>query len=282
MDINDRLFVAETGADRILVYDLWSETLIRRIDCSGGRPTDLAAHGTDIYAVFSAAHQIVRLTARSGPDPVALPAGCTEPSRVAISPAGQMAVLDRQGLPDAHVFFASPSAPPIPVPHATDIEWQSDRVIVVARRPGADFLRYEVAPGEIVVLPTLRARGYDGLGIVATPARLNGSTTATRGRRIGYWTASGFRDAVAARPVFDRVGRVTTYRLDSGDYQTEWGRLFVDACIPAGADLCVHFAAADEPDQDAPILRLPPANVQQITIKPDLTADAADHDGPDE
>jgi phage tail-like protein len=272
VDVNDRLFVAETGADRILVYDLWSQALIRRIDCGGGRPTDLAAHGTDVYAVFSVAHQIVRLTARSGPDAVALPAGCTEPSRVAISPAGQMAVLDKQGLADAHVFFAAPAAPAIPVPHATDIEWQSDRVIVVARRPGADFLRYEVAPGEVVELPTLRARGYDGLGIVATPASLNGSTTATRGRRIGYWTTAGFRDAVAARPVFDRVGRVTTYRLDSGNYQTEWGRLFVDACIPAGADLRVHFAAADEPDQDAPILRLPPANVQQITIKrPDLS-----------
>ena len=31
VDINDRLFIAETGADQILVYDLWSERLLRKI-----------------------------------------------------------------------------------------------------------------------------------------------------------------------------------------------------------------------------------------------------------
>lgn len=272
VDVNDRLFIAETGGNRLLVYDLWSERLIRRVVLPGSRPTDLAAHGNDVYAVLSATRAIVRLTARSGAVSVPLPAGCTEPSRIAISSAGVAAILEKAGTADARVWFGDARLPSIDVPLATDVEWQSDQVLVVARQPGADFHRYEIKSGEVVVLPSLRARGYDGLGIVATPDCLDGSTATTRGRRIGFWTSKGFRDAVAARPVFERAGRVTTFRLDSGAYQTVWGRLFVDACIPAGADLRVHYIVADEPEEETPMLRVPPANVEKITIKrPDLS-----------
>src|SRR5207253_1547347 len=126
---------------------------------------------------------------------------------------------------------------------------------------GADFLRFQIAPGELVQLSSLRARGYDGLGIVATPER-----------RIGYWTSKGFRTAVAARAVFERTGRVTTFRLDSGAYQTTWGRLFLDACIPEGADVRVHFATIDDPGDDEPVARIPPDNVKQVTVRrPDLS-----------
>jgi phage tail-like protein len=272
VDINDRLFVAETGNNRILIYDLWSDRLIRQVVLPGARPTDLAAHGNDVYVVLSATRQIVRLTARSGPDPVDLPVGCTEPSRLAISPSGRIAILEKAGTMAAHVWFTEPGAARIDLSFATDVEWQSDQVLVVARQPGADFRRYETRVGELVDLSSLRARGYDGLGIVATPEKLNGSTAATSGRRIGYWTAKGFRDAVAARPVYQRNGRVTTFRLDSGAFQTVWGRLFVDACIPAGADLRVHYIAVDEAGDDTPMLRVPPANIEQITIRrPDLS-----------
>jgi phage tail-like protein len=272
VDVNDRLFVAETGGNRILVYDLWSERLLRRVMLPGTRPTDLAASGNDVYAVLSATHQIVRLTARSGPDPFDLAAGCTDPSRIAISPGGIIAILEKAGTLNARVWFNTPGLTSVEAPLATDVEWQSDQVLVVARNPGADFQRYEIQSGELVVLPSLRARGYDGLGIVATPDCMTGSTAATQGRRIGYWTPNGFRDAVAARPVFERLGRVTTFQLDSGAYQTVWGRLFVDACIPGGAELRVHYIVVDEADDEAPMLRVPPMNVQAITIRrPDLS-----------
>jgi phage tail-like protein len=272
VDVNDRLFVAETGNDRILIYDLWSDRLIRQVRLPGARPTDLAAHGNDVFAVLAAARRIVRLTARSGPDPYPLPAGCTAPSRIAVSSAGVGAILENAATAAARVWFTQPGIPTLDMPSATDVEWQSSQVLVVARRPGADFRRFEVKAGELVELPSLRARDYDGNGIVATPERLGGSTTATTGRRVGYWTVHGFRDAVAARPVFPRTGRVTTFRLDSGAYQTVWGRLFVDACIPEGAGLRVHFAAADEPDDEAPMPRVPPGNVQKITVRrPDLS-----------
>jgi phage tail-like protein len=270
VDVNDRLFIAESGADRILVYDLWSERLLQRTALpAGSRPTDLAAHGIDVYAVLAGAKQIVRLTARSVPSPFALPPGCTQPSRIAVSPAGHIAILEQAGTPGAHVWFADKGFPDFSVALATDLEWESESVLVVARQPGADFLRYEIAAGEMDQLPSLRARSYDGLGIVAVPL---GSGSASALRRIGYWTKNGFRIAVLARLVYERVGRVTTFRLDSGAYQTVWGRLFVDACIPDGSDVRVHCIALDEADDDEPMLRVPPANVGLVTIlRPDLS-----------
>lgn len=276
VDINGRLFIAQTGTDDILVYDLWSERLLRKISLPGSRPTDLAAHDNDVYAVLSASQQIVRLTARSGPEPFALPQGCTAPSRIAISCCGRIAILEKAGTADAHIWFIDKGFPDLAAPWATDLEWESDLVIVVARRPDADFLRYEISLGETVQLSSLRARGYDGLGVVATPeladsANASGSSGCST-HRIGYWTANGFRSAVGARLVYERVGRVTTYQLDSGSYQTAWGRLFVDACIPAGAELRLAYLVLDDTDDDLPMLRVPPANVTHVTIaRPDLS-----------
>jgi len=276
VDINDRLFIAETGADQILVYDLWSERLLRKISLPGSRPTDLAAHDNDVVAVLSATRQIVRLTARSGPEPFALPQGCTAPSRIAISCCGRIAILEKAGTADAHIWFIDKGFPDLAAPWATDLAWESDSVIVIARRPGADFLRCEISTGETVQLSSLRARGYDGLGIVATSeladsAKASG-TSGCAAHRIGYWTANGFRSAVGARLVYERVGRVTTYQLDSGSYQTVWGRLFVDACIPPGAELRLAYLVLDDTDDDTPMLRVPPANVTHVTIaRPDLS-----------
>ena len=276
VDINDRLFIAETGADQILVYDLWSERLLRKISLPGSRPTDLAAHDNDVVAVLSASRQIARLTARSGPEPFALPQGCTAPSRIAISCCGRIAILEKAGTADAHIWFIDKGFPDLAAPWATDLEWESDSVIVIARRPGADFLRYEISTGETVQLSSLRARGYDGLGIVATPELTDSvkasGTSGCAAHRIGYWTANGFRCAVGARLVYERVGRVTTYQLDSGSYQTVWGRLFVDACIPPGAELRLAYLVLDDTDDDTPMLRVPPANVTHVTIsRPDLS-----------
>jgi phage tail-like protein len=270
VDADDRLFVAESAADHILVYDLWSERLLQRTPlATGARPTDLAAAGNDVYAVLAGARQIVRLTARSVPSPVALPAGCTQPSRLAVSPGGQIAILEQAGTAGAHVWFTGQGFADFAVQNATDLEWESDSVLVVARQPGADFLRRQLAAGkEDVELPSLRARGYDGLGIVALPP----DDGAASSRRIGYWTVNGFRVAVLARLVYERSGRVTTFRLDSGAFQTVWGRLFIDACIPEGSDVRVHYIVLDEADDEQRMPRVPPENVKSATIRrPDLS-----------
>lgn len=270
VDADDRLFIAERGADRVLVYDLWSERLVRRIALPGGQPSDLAAHGAHVYAVLDGTRQIVRLTASSGPDPWPMPAGCAIPSRIAISASGRVAILERAGTAAARVWFADPRDTGVAAAMATDVEWESDAVLVVARQPGADFLRYRLAPGQPPAqLASLRAREYDGRGITVMPS---GDCECSGERRVGYWTAAGFRGAVLARLVYERVGRVTTCRLDSGVYQTVWGRLFVDACIPTGTSLRVHSIVADEADDEIPMDRLPPTNVGGVTVSyPELS-----------
>ena len=168
-------------------------------------------------------------------------------------------------------------------PFATDIEWESDSVLVVARSPGADFLRLRVGSPARELVGPLRARGYDGLGIVRTPDRLPDASghechcvgacgCAGGSFRVGFWTSRGFRLAVPARLEYERRGRVTTYRLDSGAYQTQWGRVFLDACIPPGTSVRVNAIALDETDDDATMLRVAPGNLERVTVvRPDLS-----------
>lgn len=280
VDVNDRLFVSESGHDDIIIYDLWSRRLIRTVAfASGAMPTDLAAHGMTVYAVLAGAKRVVRLTARGGPDDVIVPAGCMSPSRVAISPSGTIAVLSDSGTPAAHVWFTSDDRvhDDFAEPLATDLEWESDGVLVLARQAGADFRRYQVSAGQRAECGPLRARAYDGIGIVATPEetppRRDGSCPSTyTSRRIAYWTGHGLRNAVAARLEYQPRGRLTTYRLDSGEYQTVWGRLFLDACVPDGTEIRVAFATADEVGDEALLARTPPANIGVATVhRPDLS-----------
>ena len=267
VDINDRLFIAEASADRISVVDLWSGRLLQPITLPpGSRPTDLAARGGEVYAVLAGAGKIIRCGARSAPSPFDAPKGCASPSRIAISPAGHIAILEQAGMASAHVWFKDSGFKDFDVDQATDLEWESDTVLVVARQPAADFLRFEVADGQRVDLPPLRARAYDGLGIVALPAAAGAS------RRMGFWTEKGFRTALPARLSYARKGRVTSFQLDSGRYQTLWGRLFIDACIPEGTDVRVHCIVLDDTEAEQPMPRIPPGNIKSLTIKrPDLS-----------
>jgi phage tail-like protein len=286
VDENDRLFVAESGTDSVLIFDLWSERLLRRVALAGERPTDLAVHGVMVWAVLAATHGVVLLTAGGGPTPVTLPAGCAAPSRIAASPNGTIAILCDAGTAIAEVWILGEGG--VAQDHfteefATDVEWESDSVLVVARRPGADFLRLRVGLPAREILGPLRARTYDGLGIVRTPDRLPatpghecrcGGACACGGGsfRIGYWTARGFRLAVPARLEYEKEGRVTTYRLDSGAFQTQWGRVFLDACIPRGTDVRVHAVALDETENEEESWRTPPANLTRVTVvRPDLS-----------
>ena len=286
VDENDRLFVAESGGNQVLVYDLWSERLLRRIPLGDERPTDLATHGALVWVVLAATGRLVKITAGGGPDPVTLPVGCSNPSRVAASPGGTIALLCNAAAAGAEIWIldqAGKEREHFGEPFATDVEWESDSVLVIARRPGADFIRLRVGQPARELIGPLRARGYDGLGIVRTPDRLPdaaGHECHCRGTcgcgggsfRIGYWTSNGLRLAVPARLAYERRGRVTTYRLDSGAFQTQWGRVFLDACIPLGTTVRVQAIALDETDDDATMLRTAPKNLERVTIlRPDLS-----------
>lgn len=260
VDEDERIFIAESGARRILIYDLWSNRLMRRVKLAA-TPVDLVADGRTVYALLASPPGLVKLEARTDPQAIPLPSEISAPSRLALSPGGELFILESGGRAQARVVRFNAPSEIIPARFATDIEFQTNdplianiragdnHVLVVARRSGEDFLRFRVGENSPAELPPLKARGYDGSGIVRTPDG-----------RLGFWTGQGFRQAVAARLRYLPSGSVTTFRLDSGAFQTVWGRVFLDACIPKDTDIVVRCLTADEPP-DEPLLPLsPPAN----------------------
>lgn len=261
VDANDRLFVAEAGARRIAVIDLWSRRVLRRV-AFPGRPVDVAAGGTAVYAVTEDPAGLWVMDARRLPRELPLPAGVTDPGRVALSPTGDVFLLDRAGTAGARLFGAGHD---IPAPWATDIEFLNETppVLVVAHLPGQDLFRKTIAPGLVASLPPLKAKGYDGRGIARAPDG-----------RIVFWTAKGFRHAVPARLRFRPEGGVTGFRLDSGEFRTQWGRIFLDACIPSRTSIRVRVLTLDDPPAAGEPLVPPslPVNIESATVhRPDLS-----------
>lgn len=261
VDEEGRLFAAETGKQRVLIYDVIDRRLLRRVVF--GRPVkDLAFGGWAVFVLLDDPPGLAVLTAFTGPRFEKLPAVITRPSRVAVSPAGEAIVLNNAGVQEA---LAVPVRRPddwIAVPSASDIEFLAEDVIVAARTPGQDFLRFRIQPGSQWRMPFLYAPHYDGRGIVRTP---DGS--------IGYWGENGFTYARLAAVKYIPKGRVISFRLDSGQYQSVWGRMFLDACIPKETSVSAFCYATDDPPENAKLLKPePPANVQHLTIhRPDLT-----------
>jgi phage tail-like protein len=258
VDSSSRLYIAEPPARRIRIYDLWDRRLLETWS-TAGIPVDLAATDEGVLALTRGPDALLRFRGRGGPETRQLPSGLTAPARAAVSPSGELFVLDNAGLAEARIL--SFARPPIVVARATDIEFYDSDLLAVARHPSEDFPRFRITPAAVDEIPPLKGRGYDGRGIVRTPDD-----------RIGFWTANGFRHAVVARLRYRIRGRVTTFRLDAGDFQTNWGRLFLDACIPAGTSVQVHCATADEPPDEPATPRTPPSNLSSMTIyRPDLS-----------
>jgi phage tail-like protein len=173
-----------------------------------------------------------------------------------------VALLDRAA---GEVRFLDGAADAIPLPprsatqpgaeSATDLDFLDDHSLVVAYLPGDDFFRFRAvtadeAAGLDVAVGPLKARGYDGLGIVRTPDG-----------RVGFFGDRGFRDAAPVRKRFALEGRLVTFALDAGAFQTQWGRLFVDACAPDGTSIEVFTATLDEVDAgETPLERTPAVN----------------------
>ncbi len=264
VDGDGRLFVAETGGGRILVFDLWEQRLLRAVPLqspggSGPRPLDLASHGSTVYAVLDGPPSLLRLRAHTGPWPVAVPAALADRlSRVACHPESGVLLLANAASADATIVPLARPEESFEVPFATDIELmdgENGNDLVVARGPQDDLLRYALAPGIRSQKAPLKARGYDGRGIVRAPDG-----------RIGFWTEGGFRHAVTARVRYQSDGRLTTFQLDSGRFQTAWGRLFLDACIPRETSIRLHCVAVDEPPAGELLPRTPPLHSELVAV----------------
>jgi len=269
VDEDERLFVADTATRRILIHDLWSHRLLRQVQLAAD-PVDLVADGRRVYVLLAAPPGLIALDARSSFQVLALPPEITTPARIAISPQRELYVLEHAGEAGARVIKFSDPAYSIEVTFATELDFQlndptlthvcagADSVTVIARRPGEYFVRYCVGEKAPVNLRPLTARGYDGLGILRTPDG-----------QIGFWTTHGFRNAVAARLRYFPNGSVTTFALDGGEFQTIWGRLFLDACIPKDTGITVRCITADElPNEELPRPD-PPANTDQKPPHPE-------------
>jgi phage tail-like protein len=270
VDIDDRLFVAESGARRVLVYDLWSRRLLRRVLLADSanpsrHPMDIAGNGRQVWVLTADPPAVLRMQARSGPVPLTLdpPTGNAAgaiPIRVAVSPAGELFLLYQLPSGECWVIPVKQGAPPLAVGRAGDFEFDAKGYLVVAGAPGDPFRKFERVPEGWTEGRPLQGRGYDGMGLVRTPDG-----------QIGFWTSLGLRTAHLARSQFSRIGWVTTYRLDSGEYQTRWGRMFLDACIPDGTQVRAHWATTDLTSDEPTIPRASPPNVDITLRRPDLS-----------
>jgi phage tail-like protein len=265
IDADDRLFIAESGAARIVVVDLWSERVLRVARMAGSdglpvAPLDVACGRRRAFAVLDGAPWLVALEARRGPwaVPLVRPSGVpadARPRRVAVFGGGAPFVLFRDGADGGWITIPGRDEA-LAVPDASDIELLCDQRLIVARGPGDTFLQWQIEPDGIFFDRDFRARGYDGLGIARAPDA-----------RVAYGTDAGVRHALPARRRYSRTGRVATYRLDSGELQNEWGRIFLDACVPSGCRLRLHCATADEqPEEEPQVAWQPPANVEDEEI----------------
>jgi len=274
VDADEHLFVLDGLTGRIAVLDLVDGHVIRSIDLLN-TPMDLAAHGRGIIVVSDDREQpLVRVDALGMPRPFALGTTASDaiaglpadarPRRVAVGPRHEIWLL-MQGVASA---WAVPiddvrRSNPIEVPGATDLELDGRGKLVVAgpaasaSAPRPQLRRFILTTAADTEDAPLSARGYDGRGIVRTPDG-----------RIGFWNGSTFRIAMTAQRRFASAGHVDCFRLDSGTFQQQWGRVFVEACVPAGARLRVGFVTSDdEPDW------LEPEGPSIVAGTPQLLAD---------
>ncbi|MCX6598061.1 MAG: phage tail protein [Acidobacteria bacterium] len=252
IDEEDRLYVADAGHRRVLVFDLWSQRIVSTLRLAAP-PVDLVYSGGRVLVLT--AEDLVEISAQRVRRTTPLPPAYRPASRLAISPDGEIWVMAQAATATATVGPLDKPGERFIEPHATDLVFDNDGLLVIARAPGDTFVRYRLTASARARVASLMARGYDGRGIVLTPDN-----------RIGFWTASGFRTAVSARRRYVPQGRVVTYRFDSGEFHTRWGRVFLDACIPEATAVTVQLIATDDPAMDAAIALTPPANIPVANV----------------
>lgn len=261
LDTAQRLYVAESAGGAVHVVDVRGERPVRRVPVRDTRhrrrrPVDVAAACCGAVVLVTEPAGLVLLEGRRGPRPgpdLRRPRG----SR-GMRPARLTTDRDR-----VLVLWADPTAAraliatadgdiQVTVPGATDLEMTPDGVLVVAREPGSPFQRFrrgepDADPRWTEIEP-LGALGYDGGAIAVAP---DGRLAFTTRRGFGWTTGPDVRH-------LDR-GRVVTYRLDAAAYRARWGRVLIDACLPAGTSLTLRFVTSDEDEVPDPLPASPPS-----------------------
>ncbi|GAA1996299.1 phage tail protein I [Microbacterium pumilum] len=251
IDTLDRLYVAESAGHAVMIADLWSGRVIRRVPMRG-RPVDLVEHGVDgkpgVLVLTRSPNRIVAVdgraercaTIRPLRRPCAHPS--MKPTRITLL-SGRVVVLWRG---DGTAIVADDAGKELlEDPAASDIEGTPEGLLVVALAPGDPFRRFSEREDSLIEDEPLAAADYDGGAVTVDP---NG--------RVVYTTSAAPRTTQGPKTRHAREGVVTTYRLDSGVYRTRWGRVFVDACLPTGTGLTIRVLTTDEDEVVDP---LPPS-----------------------
>jgi phage tail-like protein len=267
VDRCQRLYVAEAGAGLVHVIDLWAQRLLRKVPVGCGRPLDVAPD-CGRAVVLTSAPALVIIDGRRGPvpgPPLVRPCypGGLAARRIAAGPLVLWVAEDGRcaiARPDGSVLLDLSSA--------TDLDVGSG---------GLALRRFQMDGGALTELEPAEALNYDGGAVCIAPDGRIAFTT-----KDGYgWTSGSAAQHVPG-------GSVVTYRLDSTAYRTRWGRLFVDACLPAGTWLGARFVTTDDDVNVDPVEPAAPARGARPVPDPDATPplvprhllDAAEDDPP--
>ncbi|RZT17534.1 phage tail P2-like protein [Kribbella sp. VKM Ac-2569] len=261
VDDRDRLYIVESAGRALLVVDLWSGRVLRRVPIPG-QPIDVVAVGDAVLVLTRSPHAIVRVEGRTGP--------CAGPdlhhpcAHAAMVPARITTLVDRTVVlwrdDVTGVITDLQGGELLEAEGATDLEGTSDGMLVIARHPGQAFLRLWERGGVLVEDEPLRAPDYDGAAVTIDPSD-----------RVVYTTAFGRRGTEGAHARHVRRGTVTTYRLDSGNYRTRWGRVFVEACLPTGTTLALRCVTSDDDDVEDPVEDIRPRRGDRPLREPEQT-----------
>jgi phage tail-like protein len=250
VDKAQRLYVAETGAAAVLVIDLWAQRLLRRTSVRSSRHrsrqvVDVAGTCCGAVVLVHRPVGLLLIEGRCGPLPgpeLNRPPRCAALHPVRVT-ARDGTILVLWAGPGGEAVVASPDGEiAASTPAASDLELTGAGLLVVARTPGRGFLRFRRVGDDWVETEPFDAPNYDGGAISVAPDG-----------RVAFTTPDGFGWTAGSSARHLTTGRIVTYRLDAGAYRTRWGRLFLDACLPAGTGIRVRFLTSDEDDVPDPL-----------------------------
>ncbi|MFO7567699.1 MAG: phage tail protein [Enhygromyxa sp.] len=273
IDGQQRLYAWEAQSGGLLIWDLEQRRIVQRTVLGYDGPVDLAWIGDRLLGVGPQLPGMLEWQldgkARLRPYPSELSG---VPARVAGDSRGRVYLLLDAGTAAARVVALAGNIKPLSVAGASDLLFLAAREqaggqwverLVVARGPDQPLRSFVIGAQNVSEGDPLAARGYDGRGIARTPDD-----------RIVYFGARGLRHAVAAAVRHAERGRVLGFRLDAGEFQARWGRVFVDACVPRGTELRVATYVSDDPPnqelEDLPWVRTPPVNATTLELNDPL------------
>jgi phage tail-like protein len=259
VDRRQRLYLAETGTGLVHVVDLWAQRLLRRIAVGPGRPIDVAPD-CGRAMVLTSEPALVLIDGRRGPLPgPALVRPCYPGGLVARRIAPGPLILWRAD--DGRGALARPDGTVLlELDGPTDLDRGPAGELVLGGPPGAPLRRFQLAGDALTELEPVEALGYDGGSVCYAPDG-----------RIAFTTAGGYGWTSGSAAVHLTEGSVISYRLDSGGYRTRWGRLFLEACLPAGTEVRVRFVTTDDDLNPDPVPASPPARGARAVPDPQAT-----------